>query len=87
MGNSHLIDPLLRLVVQSCGRLTDANGLLLPTADVLVTYLWLRMRPTYHLVKTSLGANAEACSAEFNRWWAQGGAPETLVLDDRNARA
>jgi hypothetical protein len=83
MGNSHLIESLLQHLIQTCTRLTEANRLLLPTAEVLVTYLWLQMRPAYRLVKESLGTNAEACSAEFNRWWANGGAPETLVVYDR----
>ena len=83
MGNSLAVESLFQLLVHSCGRLTDTNRLLLPTAVIVVTFLWFRMRPIYRLVKAELGANADAYSAEFNLWWANGGAPQVLVLVDR----
>lgn len=82
-----MIESLLRLVIDWCGRFTAANVLLLPTADVFVAFLWFRMRPVYRLVRVGLGADAEAYSAEYNRWWTNGGAPETReFLDRKNGR-
>jgi hypothetical protein len=83
MGNSHAIEAVLWPVLQWCGRLTSANALLLPTANVCVTFLWLRMRPVYRLVEVGLDADADAYSKEFIRWWTSGGAPKIRVALDR----
>ena len=74
---------MLGFAAQSIGQLADVNRLMLPTAVVLVILLWFRMRPIYRLMRIGTEANAAYCSAAFNVWWAESGAPESLVLDDR----
>ena len=84
MGNSYAVESLLPFVIHSCGRLAATNRLLLPTADILVAFLWLRMRPLYRFIRVSLGANGDACSEAYNRWWSSNGAPKVRVRDERS---